>query len=173
MFRESAVIGTLDFEASTAYSQIYQSCIIMSPAAMNIKEVRAVWTSEKGSMAKQTAESRWPKIIQGTIDDLGKTAAAEDVDEQKRAEGTAIQIVLKGIKTGIEQDKPLTYVLLQQPKTQGLTARQTTSRRRQTRYSRMEQAAGCNWGVQLDKLPLALWRVLHVPVRPSLQRSDH
>lgn len=110
------------------YSQIYQSCIIMSSAAMNIKEVRAVWTSEKGSMAKQTAESRWPKIIQGTIDDLGKTAAAEDVDEQKRAEGTAIQIVLKGIKTGIEQDKPLTYVLLQQPKTQGLTARQTTSR---------------------------------------------
>lgn len=100
----------------------------MSPAAMTIKEVRAVWTSEKGSMAKQTAESRWPKIIQGTIDDVGKTAAAEDVDEQKRAEGIAIQIALKDMKKRIEQNKPLTYVRLQQPKSQGLTARQTASR---------------------------------------------
>lgn len=80
----------------------------MSPAAMTIKQVRAVWTSEKGSMAKQTAESRWPKIIQGTIDDVGKTAAAEDVDEQKRVEGIAIQIALKDMKKRIEQNEPLT-----------------------------------------------------------------
>ena len=95
---------------------------------MNTKEVREVWTSEKGPMAKQTAENRWPKIIQGIIADLGKTAAAEDVDEQKRAESIAIQIALKDIKEGIEQNKPLTYVLLQEPETQGLTARQTPAR---------------------------------------------
>lgn len=91
----------------------------MPSATMSTKEVRAVWTFEKGSMAKQTAESRWPKIIQGTIDDLGKAATAEDVDKQKRAEGTAIQIALKDIKQGIEQNKPLTYVTLQEPKLQG------------------------------------------------------
>jgi hypothetical protein len=96
---------------------------------MNTQEVRAVWTSEEGSMAKQTAENRWAKIIQGTIDDIGETAAAEDIGGQKRAESIAIQIALKDIKKGIEQNKPLTYVLLlQAPKAQGLTVLQTPAR---------------------------------------------
>ncbi|KAF7154883.1 hypothetical protein CNMCM5623_003141 [Aspergillus felis] len=75
---------------------------------MNAQEVRAVWTSERGSMAKETAENRWAKIIQGSIDDIGETAAAADVDCQKRAESIAIQIALKDIKKGIEQNEPLT-----------------------------------------------------------------
>lgn len=80
-------------------------------------------------MAKETAENRWAKIIQGTIDDIGETAAAEDCDDQKRVEGIAIQIALKDIKKGIEQNKPLTYVLLlQESKAQGLTALQTSAR---------------------------------------------
>lgn len=77
---------------------------------MNTEEVRAVWTSEKGSMAKQTAENRWPKIIQGTIDGICEAAAAGDVEEQKRVESIAIRIALKHLKQGIEQNKPLTYV---------------------------------------------------------------
>ncbi|EAW25578.1 damage-control phosphatase ARMT1 family protein [Aspergillus fischeri NRRL 181] len=80
----------------------------MPSATMNAEEVRAVWTSDKGSMAKQTAETRWARIIQGIIDDIGETAGAEDVDCQKRAESIAIQIALKDIKKGIEQNKPLT-----------------------------------------------------------------
>ncbi|GIC92550.1 damage-control phosphatase ARMT1 family protein [Aspergillus udagawae] len=79
----------------------------MPSATMNA-QVRAVWTSEEGSMAKQTAETRWAKIIQGTIDDIGETAAADDVDGQKRAESIAIQIALKAIQKRIEQNKPLT-----------------------------------------------------------------
>lgn len=59
-------------------------------------------------MAKQTAETRWAKIIQGTVDDIGETAAAEDVDYQKRVESIAIQIALKNIKKEIEQNKALT-----------------------------------------------------------------
>lgn len=82
----------------------------MPSATMNAEEVRAVWTSDKGSMAQQTAETRWAKIIQGVIDDIGETAGAQDVGCQKRAESIAIQIALKDIKTGIEQNKPLTYV---------------------------------------------------------------
>jgi S-adenosylmethionine synthetase len=101
----------------------------MPSATMNAQEVRAIWTSEKGSMAKQTAKNRWAKIIQGTIDDIGETAAAKDFDGQKRAESIAIQIALKDIKKGIEQNKPLTYVhLLHKPKAQGLTALQTPAR---------------------------------------------
>lgn len=79
----------------------------MPSATVNTEEVRAVWTSEKGSMAKQTVENRWPKIIQDTIDDIGEAAAAGDVQEQKRMESIAIRIALKHLKQGIEQKKPL------------------------------------------------------------------
>jgi hypothetical protein len=65
-------------------------------------------------MANETAENRWAKIIQGTIDDIGETAAAKDIDSQKKVESIAIQIALKSIKKGIEQNRPLTYVLLPQ-----------------------------------------------------------
>jgi hypothetical protein len=86
----------------------------MPSATMNAQEVRAIWTSDKGSMANETAENRWGKIIQGTIDDIGETAAAKDIDSQKKLESIAIQIALKSIKKGIEQNRPLTYVLLPQ-----------------------------------------------------------
>lgn len=69
------------------------------------EKVRAVWTSDKGSMAQQTAVTRWPKIIQGTIDDVGETAA--DLDKEKQAESISIRIALKEIRNEIEQDKPL------------------------------------------------------------------
>ncbi|KAJ5175185.1 uncharacterized protein N7482_001062 [Penicillium canariense] len=80
----------------------------MPSVARNVHDVRAVWTSEEGSMAKETAETRWAKIIQGTVDDIGETAAAEDVDNQKRVESIAIQIALKEIKENIKQNKALT-----------------------------------------------------------------
>lgn len=86
----------------------------MPSATMNAQEVRAIWTSDKGSMANETAENRWAKIIQGTIDDIGETAAAKDIDSQKKVESIAVQIALKSIKKGIEQNRPLTYVLLLQ-----------------------------------------------------------
>jgi hypothetical protein len=89
----------------------------MPSATMNAHEVRSVWTSDEGSMAKQTAEIRWAKIIQGTVEDMGETAAMENIDDQKRAESIAIQIALKNIKKEIQKDNALTYVLpLQAPK---------------------------------------------------------
>lgn len=104
-----------------AQSDLSQS-LVMPSATLNAQDVRAVWTSDEGSMAKQTAETRWAKIIQGTVEDIGETAAAEGVDDQKRAESIAIQIALKDIKKSIEQNKALTYVpLLQEPKRQRLT----------------------------------------------------
>lgn len=65
-------------------------------------------------MAKQTAETRWAKIIQGTVDDMGETAAMEDIDDQTRVESIAIQIALKNIKNEIIKNYALTYVRLLQ-----------------------------------------------------------
>jgi hypothetical protein len=77
-----------------------------------METVRSVWTSDEGSMAKQTAETRWTKIIQGTVDDMGETAAMEDIDDQKRVESIAIQIAFKDIQNEIKKNYALTYVHL-------------------------------------------------------------
>ncbi|KAL2005218.1 hypothetical protein VTN00DRAFT_2428 [Thermoascus crustaceus] len=69
-------------------------------------QIREVWTSDENTMAQQTAASRWPKIVQGTIDDIGKTATAAN-EAQKLAESVAIQNSLKEIKNDMEQNKPL------------------------------------------------------------------
>ncbi|KAF5575053.1 DUF89 domain protein [Fusarium subglutinans] len=36
---------------------------------------RSVWTSDDGSMAQETAMSRWPKLVQGMVDDVRATGA--------------------------------------------------------------------------------------------------
>ncbi|KAF5233961.1 hypothetical protein FANTH_12357 [Fusarium anthophilum] len=36
---------------------------------------RSVWTSDDGSMAQETARSRWPKLVQGMVDDVRATGA--------------------------------------------------------------------------------------------------
>lgn len=69
-------------------------------------QVREVWTSDEGTMAQQTAASRWPKIVQGMIDDFGEKATTAS-DAQKLAESIAIQISRKEIKNDMEQNKPL------------------------------------------------------------------
>lgn len=37
--------------------------------------VPAVWTSDRGTMAQETAKSRWPTLVQGMIDDVCITGA--------------------------------------------------------------------------------------------------
>ncbi|KAJ5665174.1 uncharacterized protein N7477_007622 [Penicillium maclennaniae] len=80
----------------------------MPSATMKVQEIRSVWTSDEGSMAQQTAKTRWAKIIQGTVDDIGKTATKENIDARERAESIAIQIALKQIKKEIEMNHALT-----------------------------------------------------------------
>ncbi|GIJ90369.1 hypothetical protein Asppvi_009323 [Aspergillus pseudoviridinutans] len=69
------------------------------------EEVRAVWTSDQGSMAQQTAVTRWPKIVEGTVDDIDETAASSD--KEKRAERAAMRIALQEIMHEIERNEPL------------------------------------------------------------------
>ncbi|KAJ5443806.1 uncharacterized protein N7458_007678 [Penicillium daleae] len=69
------------------------------------EEIRAVWTSDQGSMAQQTAVNRWPKIVEGTVDDVDETAASSDKD--KRAEWATMRIALQEIMHEIERNEPL------------------------------------------------------------------
>jgi hypothetical protein len=59
-------------------------------------------------MAQVTAATRWPKIVQDMIEDIGETARLSHVPEVK-AESMAIQIALKDMKNEIQQNKPLRY----------------------------------------------------------------
>lgn len=72
------------------------------------EEVRAVWTSDQGSMAHQTAVTRWPKIVQGTVDDVDETAVSSD--KNKRAEWATLRIALQEIIHEIERNEPLKSV---------------------------------------------------------------
>ena len=73
-------------------------------------QVKEVWTSDDGTMAKQTAATRWPGIVQDMIHDVGQTAA-QMPDGPPKSEGHAIQMALKTLKDEIQQDKPLQYAL--------------------------------------------------------------
>nr|KAK5451293.1 Hairy/enhancer-of-split with YRPW motif protein 2 [Exophiala xenobiotica] len=68
--------------------------------------VPSVWTSDEGSMAQVTAATRWPKIVQDMIEDIGETARLSHVPEVK-AESMAIQIALKDMKNEIQENKSL------------------------------------------------------------------
>lgn len=68
--------------------------------------VRGVWTSDEGTMAAETARTRWPGIVKKMIMDVeaSKLGLASD----------KIVNSLQTLKQDIEQDRPLTYVCLSQ-----------------------------------------------------------
>lgn len=70
------------------------------------KGPREVWTSEKGSMASETARTRWPKIVQGMIDDVQQTVKERETSCQAQ-DGKQILEILKQLKGQIESDAVL------------------------------------------------------------------
>jgi damage-control phosphatase, subfamily III len=60
-------------------------------------------------MARETATTRWPKIVQNMIDDVEATFGQSDIPEQIE-EGRRIQATLRIMKCEIMQDKPLQCV---------------------------------------------------------------
>jgi len=79
------------------------------PSATHCKPPGEVWTSEEGSMARETALARWPKIVQDMVDDVEATFQRSDIPEGI-AEGRRIQATLRIMKREIMQDKPLQCV---------------------------------------------------------------
>jgi hypothetical protein len=71
---------------------------------------REIWTSEAGSMAFETARTRWPKIVQGMIDDVEQTVKELPLSGQRSQDGLQILDMLRQLKSHIEHDKPLMLV---------------------------------------------------------------
>jgi hypothetical protein len=68
---------------------------------------RPVWTSDEGTMAQETAKSRWPKIVSGMIDDVEVEIANSRDGLPRRAEGRAIVHQLHTLKEDIKNDATL------------------------------------------------------------------
>ena len=67
------VLLTLQFGSHALQSTLtgFHTCSIAKmPSATHRERPREVWTSEKGSMARETAITRWPGIVQNMIDDV-------------------------------------------------------------------------------------------------------
>lgn len=62
-------------------------------------------------MARETAITRWPEIVQKMIDDMEESFGQSDVQE-KIEEGRRIQATMRIIKNEIMQNKPLQCVPL-------------------------------------------------------------
>lgn len=66
----------------------------------------SVWTSDPGTMAQETAKSRWPRLVQGMVDDVFETSTelppSPALDEIK-----SIQTKLHNLKDEIIADDEL------------------------------------------------------------------
>lgn len=69
--------------------------------------VRSVWTSDEGTMARDTAMSRWSKIVQRMIDDIERTQDESSKACSARTEGISILIALTVLKTDIMKNAVL------------------------------------------------------------------
>jgi hypothetical protein len=72
---------------------------------------RSVWTSDNGSMAQETAKSRWPKLVQGMIDDV-RVTGAELAPSRALDDIRSIEISLGRLKDEITGDCRLRWVIL-------------------------------------------------------------
>lgn len=72
-----------------------------------LREVRPVWTSDLETMARDTALHRWPKIVQGMIDNVKERLNDVYDDFGADKEGPFILAALSKIKSDIESNAPL------------------------------------------------------------------
>lgn len=73
------------------------------------REVRSVWTSDPGTMARDTALYRWPKIVQGMINDIQERAHSVCDDERAETERLGILAALMQLKSDIQSNELLRY----------------------------------------------------------------
>ena len=78
----------------------------MTPPILPPSAVEQVWTSKEGSMARDTALNRWPRIVQGIVDDVA--ISREGSTEQERLEAEDLVQNLRSMKEEIVADTALT-----------------------------------------------------------------
>ena len=69
-----------------------------------------MWTDDAGTMAYDTARTRWPKGVQNMVDDLSKSAAEAESDDAAR-EAHSLVRRLSMLRASIERDEILQWVL--------------------------------------------------------------
>lgn len=70
-------------------------------------EARPVWTSDLDTMARDTALHRWPKIVQGMIEDFEESLNGASDDSEAKKEGLNILTALVKMKEDIASNAPL------------------------------------------------------------------
>lgn len=73
--------------------------------------VRGVRTDDEGSMAWDTARTRWPVTVQKMIDDCEQTAKETEKNSAAHHEMKALSGKLGDLKRSIEEDGKLTRVV--------------------------------------------------------------
>ena len=76
------------------------------PAAIALEPLREIWTSEEGSMARLTALTRWPKIVQGMVDDV-EQSINNSTDPEHEREGRKIKVALQQLREEMLRNGPL------------------------------------------------------------------
>lgn len=74
------------------------------------QDVRGVWTSDHGTMANETAQVRWTRIVSDMVDDVGESLQASTVSNEQQQEGKAIQSALETMRQEIQNDAELTPI---------------------------------------------------------------
>jgi hypothetical protein len=70
---------------------------------MTLSIPKAVWTNDAGSMAQDTARTRWPQTVQKMVDDVAESLKSCS-DIAKLAEGKSIMAHLCALKDAISND---------------------------------------------------------------------
>lgn len=79
----------------------------MSPPSTEVEQARPVWTSDEGTMAQDTAASRWPRIVQDMVDDLEESIAEAADRPAAQAERASIRDALVALRDEIARDAAL------------------------------------------------------------------
>lgn len=70
--------------------------------------VRPVWTSDEGTMAQETARTRWGRLVQDMVDSMGSSLARNSITAAKKVEGLEIQQQLRFLRQEVVSDAKLT-----------------------------------------------------------------
>jgi hypothetical protein len=95
------------FDIST--SDVIDS-VAISAARMSL-EVQPVWTSEPGSMANETALTRWPRIVLDIVKDVTETCDQLS-SQDERNEAQRICRELESLHKEITTNEKLRYVFV-------------------------------------------------------------
>ena len=68
---------------------------------------RPVWTSDNGTMAQETAKTRWPRIVNDMVEDVQQTVREAELTSVNKEEGVQVISMLESLRDEISGDAPL------------------------------------------------------------------